>query len=240
VRYRITAWLVCALFVAGAISACGSSSPSNNGTTSSAASDNGVASKSPEAIITAAEGAIVGVKSVRVSGSIVSGGSRITLDLSLASGKGGRGQMSENGLGFQIVVLDQTVYINGSPAFWRHFGGAAAAQLFQGKWLKAPANGSFASVALLTNVHDLFNQLLSSHGTLAKGATTTVNGQKVVAIKDTAKGGTLYVATTGKPYPVEVLKTGSQGGHVLFDHVNDSVSLTAPANAIDISQLQAK
>ena len=227
-RCRIATWLVSALFVAGMTSACGSSSPSSNG----------VASKSPAAIISAAEGAITGLKSVRVAGSIVSGGSRITLDLSLVSGKGGRGQMSESGLGFQMVVLDQTVYIDGSPGFWRHFGGAAAAQLFEGKWLKAPASGSFASVALLTNVHKLFNQLLSSHGTLAKGATTTVDGQKVVAIKDTTKGGTLYVATTGKPYPVEIVKTGAQGGRVVFDHFNNSVSLTAPANAIDISQLQ--
>jgi len=229
VRCRITAWLVSALFAAGAISACGGSSPSSNG----------VASKSVAGIITAAGGAISGVKYVRVSGSIVSGGSRITLDLNLASGKGGRGQMSEKGLGFQIVVLDQTVYIDGSPAFWRHFGGAAAAQLFQGKWLKAPANGSFASVALLTNVHELFSQLLSSHGTLAKGATTTVDGQKVVAVNDTTKGATLYVATTGKPYPVEFVKTGPGGGRVMFDRFNDSVSVTAPANAIDISQLQS-
>jgi hypothetical protein len=228
VRCRIATWLVSALLVAGMTSACGSSSPSSNG----------VASKSPAAIISAAEGAITGLKSVRVAGSIVSGGSRITLDLSLVSGKGGRGQMSESGLGFQMVVLDQTVYIDGSPGFWRHFGGAAAAQLFEGKWLKAPASGSFASVALLTNVDKLFNQLLSSHGTLAKGATTTVDGQKVVAIKDTTKGGTLYVATTGKPYPVEIVKTGAQGGRVVFDHFNNSVSLTAPANAIDISQLQ--
>jgi hypothetical protein len=229
VRLAIAIRLVSALLVAGPISACGSSSPSSNG----------VASKSPGAIISAADTAITGVKSVRVSGSIVSGGSRITLDLSLAAGKGGRGQMSENGLGFQMVVLDQTVYIDGSPAFWRHFGGAAAAQLFQGKWLKAPANGSFASVALLTNVHELFTQLLSSHGTLAKGATTTVDGQKVVAIKDTTKNATLYVATTGKPYPVEIVKTGSGGGRVLFDRFNQSVSVTAPANAIDLSKLQS-
>jgi hypothetical protein len=229
VRLAIAIRLVSALLVAGPISACGSSSSSSNG----------VASKSPGAIISAADTAITGVKSVRVSGSIVSGGSRITLDLSLAAGKGGRGQMSENGLGFQMVVLDQTVYIDGSPAFWRHFGGAAAAQLFQGKWLKAPANGSFASVALLTNVHELFTQLLSSHGTLAKGATTTVDGQKVVAIKDTTKNATLYVATTGKPYPVEIVKTGSGGGRVVFDRFNQSVSVTAPAHAIDLSQLQS-
>ncbi|MGB0091461.1 MAG: hypothetical protein WBP81_02850 [Solirubrobacteraceae bacterium] len=228
-RPRIVTWAVSVLCVGSAISACGGSS------------DNGVASKSPDAIVTAAMGAIDGAKSVHVAGSVVSGGSPITLDLDLLSGKGGRGEMSQSGLSFQLVEVGQAVYINGSPGFWRRYGGAAAAQLFQGKWLKAPAgSGNFASLSSLTNLHRLLTALLSSHGKLAKGATTTVNGQKVVAVNDSAKGGTLYVATTGKPYPVEILKTGPQGGHLVFDRFNESVSLTAPANSIDISQLQSK
>ncbi len=224
---RIATCAVSALFVVSVISACGGSS------------DNGVASKSPDAIVSAAGAATDGVKSVHVAGSIVSGGSPITLDLDLVSGKGGRGKMSEGGLSFQLVAIGKAVYINGSPAFWRHFGGAAAVQLFQGKWLKAPANtGGFASLTSLTNLHQLFSRGLSSHGKLTKGATTTVNGQKVVAVNDTAKKGTLYVATTGKPYPVEILAAGAQAGHIVFDRFNESVSLSAPAQSIDISQLQ--
>jgi hypothetical protein len=130
------------------------------------------------------------------------------------------------------------VYINGSDAFWRHIGGSSAVQLFHGKWLRAPANGQFASIASLTNVHTLFNRLLSNHGTLAKGSTSTVAGQKAVAVIDTTRGGTLYVATTGQPYPVEISKKGSQGGRIVFDRYNQSASLTAPANAIDISKLR--
>ena len=231
-RPRLTSSTLVTLFAAGAISACGgSSSPSGNG----------VASKSPDAIVSTATSAIDGVSSVHVSGSVVSGGTPISLDLSLVSGKGARGSMSENGLGFQLIGVGQYVYINGSPAFWSHFGGAAAAQLFQGKWLKAPAStGNFASLSSLTNLHQLLSGLLSSHGTLSKGATTTVNGQKVVPVKDTSKGGTLFVATTGKPYPVEILKTGAAGGHITFDRFNQSVSLTAPAHSIDISQLKTK
>jgi hypothetical protein len=231
-RPRFTSSTLVTLFAAGAISACGgSSSPSGNG----------IASKSPDAIVSTATSAIDGVSSVHVSGSVVSGGTPISLDLSLVSGKGARGSMSENGLGFQLIGVGQYVYINGSPAFWSHFGGAAAAQLFQGKWLKAPATtGNFASLSSLTNLHQLLRGLLSSHGTLSKGATTTVNGQKVVPVKDTSQGGTLYVATTGKPYPLEILKTGAAGGHITFDRFNQSVSLTAPAHSIDISQLKTK
>jgi hypothetical protein len=65
-----------------------------------------------------------------------------------------------------------------------------------------------------------------------------VDGQKVVAVTDKTKGGTLYVATTGKPYPVQISKPGAGGGRVVFDHWNASVALTAPANAIDLTQLQ--
>jgi hypothetical protein len=226
-RSRNAAYAVCVLSVVGAIAGCGGSS------------DNSLASKSPTAIVGAAVAAVDGVKSVHVSGSIVSGGSPITLDLDLVAGKGGRGRMSTNGLSFQLVAIGKVLYFNGGPAFWRHFGGAAAAQLFKGRWLKAPASASsFAPLAALTNLRKLFSKLLVSHDRLAKGATTTVNGQSVVAVTDTTKKGTLYVAATGKHYPVEILGTGAQHGRIVFDRFDESVSLTAPARAIDISQLQ--
>ena len=224
------------MFLASALAACGGSS--HHHATSS--SDNGIATKSPQAIVTAAMGAIDSARTVHVAGSIVSGGSPVTMDLDLVSGEGGRGAMSESGRSFQVVVLGGTVYINGSQAFWRHYGGVLAALLLRGNWLKAPASGQFAPLGVVSNSRELFNMLLSNHGTLAKGATTVVNGQNVVAVNDTTKGGTLYVATMGKPYPVEVVKSGPQGGHIVFDRYNESVSLNAPANAIDISQLPSR
>jgi hypothetical protein len=230
-RSRFVSSTFAVLAATGAISACGGSSPSGNG----------VAAKAPDAIVSTATSAIDGVSSVHVSGKVVSGGAPISLDLDLVSGKGASGSMSENGLSFKLIGVGQFVYINGSPAFWQHFGGAAAAQLFQGKWLKAPSTtGNFASLASLTNLHQLLGALLSSHGALTKGATTTINGQKVVAVQDASKGGTLYVATTGKPYPVQISKTGVQGGQISFDRFNESVSLAAPAHSIDISQLKSK
>jgi hypothetical protein len=222
--------ILLSLLVAGVVSACGgSSTPSGNG----------VAAKSPDAIVSAATKAVAGLNTMHISGSVVSGGTPISLDLALVSGKGATGSMSENGLSFKLINVGKFVYINGSPGFWRHFGGSAAAQLFQGKWLKAPSTtGDFASLSSLTNLHKLLGSLLSNHGPLKKGDTSTVNGQKVVGVKDSTKGGTLYVATTGKPYPVELVKTGTDGGKVVFDRLNASVSLAAPPNSINISQLQ--
>jgi hypothetical protein len=217
------------VLVACAVSACGGGGSS---------SGNGVASKSPNEIVAAALGAINSAKSAHISGSVISGTSPITLNLDLVSGQGGRGQMSEGGLGFQIEVIGREVYINGSSSFWKHFGGAAAAQIFQGKWLKAPASGQFASLAQLSNLHALLGTVLSTHGSLTKTGTTTVNGQSAVGVRDTTQGGTLYVATTGKPYPLEILKRGGQGGRIVLNKFDQPVTLAPPANAIDISKFK--
>ncbi len=220
--------LGCALIALAALAGCGGSSSSGNG----------VASKSPTDIVSAAKTAADSASSVHVTGSIVNAGSTIALDMELLTGSGGRGKLSQNGLSFELVETGGSVYIKGSPAFYQHFAGAAAAQLLQGKWLKAPANtGSFATLGSLTDLRKLLDSTLSSHGTLAKGATTKVEGQEAVGVKDLSRGGTLYVATSGKPYPLQITKGGSGGGTVTFSHWNAPVTVTAPTNAVDLSQL---
>lgn len=212
-----------------AIGGCGSSSSSGNG----------VASKSANEILAAAKTAAKSASSVHVTGSLQSNGTPITLDLDLASGHGGRGQISQGSLSFSLIVIGDTIYIKGSPAFYSHFGGSAAAQLFQGKWLKAPVSGGeLGSLATLANFGQLLGQTLASHGTLAKGPTSTVAGTPVIELHDTSNNGSLFVATTGQPYPIQIVKHGSETGHVTFTDWNRPVSLSAPSGAIDLSQLQ--
>jgi len=226
---RLVALALVLLLVAALIAGCGGGSSSGNG----------VASKSPAEILAAAKSAASSASSVHVAGSLNSGATPLTLDMDLAAGRGGRGQISEGGLSFELIVVGDTVYIKGSPAFYSHFGGSAAAQLFRGKWLKAPVTGGeLASLAALTNLGKLLEQTLSSNGTLVRGATTTVASQPVVELHDTAHNGSLYVATTGQPYPIEVVKRGTETGHVSFTRWNQPVTLAAPAGAIDLSQLQ--
>jgi hypothetical protein len=229
------------VLAAALLGGCGSSGGSgSSSSSSSSSSSNGVASKTPAEIISAAKAAADSASSVHVSGSIVSGSAPITLNLELLAGKGGRGQISENGLSFNLIQVDGTVYISGSPAFYSHFGGPAAAQLLEGKWLKAPSsNGNFSTLGSLTNLSQLLNTALADHGTLAKGVTTTVDGQKVLSVTDVSHGGTLYVATTGKPYPIEITKSGKNGGKILFDRWNAPVTLAAPKNSIDLAQLNS-
>ena len=203
-------------------------------------SSNSITSKSAEEIVSESKAAADAASSVHVAGSLNSGGSVVKLDLSLVAGKGATGELSQNGSSFKVILVGGTAYISGSPAFYRSLGGSAAAQLFNGKWLKAPATtGEFASISQLADMRKLIDTTLAGHGGLAKGSVTVVNGQKAIAINDTSKAGTLYVATTGEPYPVQLSKGGSESGKITFEDWNKPVSIAAPANAVDLAELKA-
>jgi hypothetical protein len=204
-------------------------------------STNRVESKSPTAIIAQAQKAAEGASSVKVSGSVSSAGTQLTLDLQIAQGKGAKGTISEGPLSFELVRVGGSVYIKGSAAFYQHFAGSEAAKLLQGRWLQAPAtSGEFATLGGLTDMHQLLGTVLGQHGSLVKGGTSTISGKKVVAVKDTSKGGVLYVATTGKPYPVQISKTGSTGGKVTFSEWDRPITITAPTGAVNIEKLKSE
>ena len=212
-----------------ALGACGGSSP------------HGLAAKSPEAIVAAATHAIEQVRSVRVSGSVndASAKDEIRFDLDLVSGRGAIGSVSEHGLAFRLVTLGNTAYVKATPAFWQQFGGTGVAAQLHGRWLRAPADrGDFASFASLTNVHELLARLLAGHGALTKGATSVIDGRRVIAVHDASRQGTLYVATSGPPYPVRIENGSSDGGQIDFGRFDAPVRLRAPAQSVSIFSLR--
>lgn len=223
-----------------AVPPASASSSSSSSTPTAPGPDNGVAAKSPLAIVTAARSALLGTRAVRVSGNVTNAGQQVGLDLHLVNGQGGQGQVTTQGLQLQLIVLGGVVYIKGDRAFLQHFGGAAAVQLFQGKWLKAPATGGMSSFARLTSIRGLFGSTLSNHQAFTKGAKTTVDGLPAVTISD-AKGDALYVATSGPPYPLAIEKrSGAELGRLDFRQYDEPVTLAAPAGAVDLSALAGK
>lgn len=203
------------------------------------AKPNGEESRPAVRVLADARAAATAASSSHVSGSIESGGTPITVDLAMASGKGAKGSMSTGGLQFDLVRIGDTAYIHGSDEFWQHFAGAGIAQLLHGKWIKASVvQGRFRSLAPLTSLGLLLAKVASSHGKLVNDGKTTYKGQQVVAIRDTSDGSRLFVAATGKPYPVAI--TGGrkgESGTIAFGEWNEPVSLSAPKGAIDISRL---
>jgi hypothetical protein len=218
------------VLAAVALSGCGSSKKAEK--------PNGEASKPPARVLADARVAATSASSAHVSGHLVSNGTPVTLDLTMARGKGAKGSASVNGLQFDAVRIGDTVYIHGSDDFYKHFAGAAVAQLLHGRWVKASTNQKqFRSFAPLTDIGALFTKLSKSHGKLVNAGETTYQGQQVVAIRDTSDGSKLYVAAAGKPYPVALVggKKG-QTGTIVFGDWNKPASLAPPKSAVDISQ----
>jgi hypothetical protein len=201
------------------------------------AKDNGITSQPPKQILTRMRTDVSNAKSVHVSGKVNTSGQTIALDLQLEKGTGGTGTVSFNGVTLQIIRDGDKLYFKGNQAFLKKYS-AAAAQLFAGKWFVVSATSSgFSSFVPLTNITGLIGQILGAAPTTLKtGETTTINGQPALAITDTKKGGTLYVATTGPVYPLE-LKPKSGSALVSFSDWDQPVTITPPENPVDLSKL---
>ena len=197
----------------------------------------GEASKSASAILADARQAALSAGSVRISGTIHDAGQTIGLDLSVTQGGGG-GTMTIRGSKVDVVRVGNTAYIRAGADFYNQVGaGSAAGQLLAGKWLKAPTTtASFRQLLLLTDLRTFVAQALKPEGTVTKGAEKTVDGQKAIAL-NSSKGGSLYVATSGKPYPIEFVGSGTSSGTVTLSDWGTAKAPSAPKNAIDIGAL---
>jgi hypothetical protein len=210
------------------------------GASSASRSPNGVAAKTPAEILSAAKGAAATAASVHVAGSIVSEGKPISLDMELVGRNEGKGSVTLEGLGIRLIDVDGAVFVKGSRAFYARFAGAKAATLLQGKWIEGSAKrGPLASFAALADLDKVIDSTLVDHGTLSRAPLVEIRGKQAVGVTDATEDGTLYVATTGVPYPLEILKpsSGARAGTIVFDRWNKPVSLAAPADSISLSRL---
>ena len=223
-RVRATAVIIAAAVV---LAGCGSGAKSN-----------GEASKTPSQVLADTLAATDAAKAVRISGKVSTESGPITVDIRIVRGEGGSGSMSENGLNFDLARVGDKVYIRGSDAFYKKFTGQAGVQLFHGKWLQfRTSDADMSSITPFTDIDTFFHGITSQHGTLRNDGETTFHGQKAVAIRDTTQGGTLYVAATGKPYPLGITSSSGKSGAILFDDWNASGSISAPKNAVDVSKI---
>jgi len=223
-------YLVLALVAVGVLAGCGAATGSGDALTT----------KTPVQILTAARAAAEGAATVHVAGSILGRRPPISVDMRLVSGKGGKGRVQLEGISVALVNVDNSVYINSDAAFYRRFAPPRVAQRLSGRWLKGSVRGAaLRAFAALTDLRTLLATLLNAHGPLERGPDTTVSGEPVIALRDRALDGTLYVSRQGAPYPLEILTRGGRGKLVL-DGWNKPVSLEPPAGAINIKQLQRR
>jgi hypothetical protein len=211
------------------------------GSSRSSTSSNGVAAKTPAEILSAAKAAAAAAASVHVAGSIVSEGKPISLDMELVGRNEGKGSVTLEGLGIGLIDVDGAVFVKGSRAFYTRFAGTKVARLLQDRWIEGSAKrGPLASFAALADLDEVIDSTLADHGTLSRAPLAEVRGKQAVGVTDATRDGTLYVATTGVPYPLEIKSSAAAGARaetVVFDRWNEPVSLAAPADSISLSRL---
>jgi len=232
---RATIAIVLALLLPAAVG-CGSSSGGSSSSPAPAA-DNGESAKAPAQILSDVTDAVRGAQSVHMSGSVNSDSTDIGFDVKLSS-DAAKGTLTLSGNDIHLVRVGDAAYFSGSPEFYKMVAGDAAASLLQGRWIKVPKGDSrFASFEQFTDKGKLFSSMLQAKGTVTKSGTRTYNGQKVIVLRDSDGGGDLYIAASGKPYPVAIVSTGDKQGTITFTGWDEPVDVSAPSDAIDLSQL---
>lgn len=201
---------------------------------------NRIASKPPAQILAAAARALASASSVHVKGTVRESGRWYTFDLVLGRASA-KGSMTAPVLGikkaqFDFVATAGKLFIR-SSTLWRKVGGAAAAQLLNNRWVllpKAAVRGfPFRGIRA-------FARLIQS-GSQGKprraGAVTVINGGPAIPVR--SGDAIVYVATTGRPFPLRVMPAthAAGAGVVDFTAYNAPVTIGPPPNAVDFNQL---
>lgn len=243
---KAAALLATGLLLAGGTTACssndsggGDSSPTNQ----SEATANGVADLKPEQILKKAKTAATSASSVKVtttSGEPTASAAPQAADLDLTlSDKGAQGSITQAGTGtVEIIATADTVYIKGDDDFNKSYAGDEAADLLAGKWIGIPSDQPDAQAfAQFASLKSFFESLLTPSSQMEKVDTENIGGTEAVGLKTQA--GTLWIATTGEPYPVQIDQEGGSGRVTMTDW-NADVTVTAPdpEEVVDLSALQ--
>lgn len=227
--------------VAGKGAPASPSPPGGGASASPSPSDNGVAALGAEQILAKAKSALKSAETVRIKGAAGSGSERFDIDMRYTA-TSAQGTIAVAGQPIEMRRIGSTVYVKGSREFWTSHVPPAAVQLLTGKWLKSPMTDQrFAGLAELTDLSKAADGILEPDGTITKGEKKVVAGAPAIALVSSGKdGGKLYIATTGTPYPLQIVPTKpADSGQIAFTEYGKPVTVTPPPAdlVIDVSKL---
>jgi hypothetical protein len=196
---------------------------------SPAPADNGVAALTAEQILAKAKSALGAADAVRISGAGSDEGTQVKLDMRYGA-DGAVGTFFFNGQRLDLLRVGDDVYVKGSPSFWTTFANGQVAKQLGGKYVKTTlTDARFKPIASFTDLTDSVDGFLEPDGAITKGGPKTVAGVPAIALVNKgATGGTLYVATTGRPYPLSV---DGKGQRLTFTDYGKPVTVQAPPAA---------
>jgi hypothetical protein len=200
------------------------------------AGTNGVGKLSADKIQAKTKAAAGAVDAVRLSGTVVAGGTSYRLDMRLKS-EGGSGSVTAGGAAFHLLRVGEQLYLKADAAFWKNEDGkagsesdTAAADKLDGKYVKVPAGDpSYKKFSGFTDKDLLLGDLLTLHGSLDKDGHHEQGGVRTIRITgDKGSGGTLDVSLEGTPYPLRLVRAGG-AGTLSFSAWGQDFALEEPA-----------
>jgi hypothetical protein len=144
---------------------------------------------------------------------------------------------TKNSGSYRFYVRSGDVYVSPDATYWSRttgFGSGKSYSFIAGKYVQLPTSGNtdLQQQVMLTCDRQLLMGYLNTTGTITKGAVTTLDGIRVVPIKDSdgTSETTDYVTDVSKPEVVELswhLSDGSSDGKYTFS-VGVPVTTAAP------------
>lgn len=215
-----------------AATACGGSSTSSLAAAPSASSTvDPLAGLSASKVIGKATADAAAAPSVRLTGTMTQQGQHMTMDVGIKRGQGCAGSFGLGNKGtLKLIMIGKTIYMNPDKQFWTAnagAGGSAMVSLVNGRYLKVPTSDT--NMAGMADLCDVTKLIETGDHTYTKGAVTTLDGRRVLAIK-VSDGSTDYVTDTSKPQYVEAFapKGTKDGSGKTTISVGAPVTLTAP------------
>ncbi len=192
---------------------------------------NGVEELGPKQILNQANKAALSARSMRLIGT----SPQASLDL-VVTQDSSDGSRTAGETTLKTRVVDGTIYIKADADYWTQAFNAKKAKRIGDKWVTGDLNNpkleSFKQTSIMK---PLMKQFLRTDGTVEVGDVGVSQGQPAVPL--TSNIGTLWIATTGKPYPLMITSSPDQAevSEVDFTDWNKKVVIKAPPKKKTIS-----
>jgi hypothetical protein len=210
-------------------------------------SGNDFASKSPQAIASAASADMKNLKSLRLEGDLTSSGQKIGIDMQVTTSGDCQGSIVLDGSTAQIASSGGKAWMKPDKSFWEKQAPAQATQIeavVGDKWVLIPSSSGLDQACDLSKLLSKFGNPTSDPSDAPTSATAdSVDGQDAVRLSGQGSDGnpvTAWVSTQDPHYILKLeMTSGSEPGTITFTDFDQPVSVKTPAadDVVDLSSL---
>ncbi|MFC6878745.1 MULTISPECIES: hypothetical protein [Actinomadura] len=200
------------------------------------AAANGFAGKSPDQILADSVAALRGATSFRVAGIMVDEKETIEIDM-VTDGTDAQGKLTlpieGTTVSMEVIKVGERAYFRGRD-LWKKAGGAALADRVGDRWVAGSREmrQNFTSFFTPAGWADI---LKPDNTTITREADSKIGDRPVVTLKDDSSG-ILFIAATGKPYPLRLAGGDKKGGGEMNFTYDVPVKVSPPPNPLDLTK----